>query len=83
MENNLKLLSFAKHFDVNQVIENTYYTVRAKNSNLIAGIHPKENEIDYVVITEDTVYADEFIKIDIEDLNKLQEFCELLMKEGE
>lgn len=83
MENNLKLLSLAKHFDVNQVIENTYYTVRAKNSNLIAGIHPKENEIDYVVITEDTVYADEFIKIDIEDLNKLQEFCELLMKEGE
>lgn len=83
MENNLKLLSLAKHFDVNQVIENTYYTVRAKNSNLIAGIHPKENEIDYVVITEDAVYADEFIKIDIEDLNKLQEFCELLMKEGE
>lgn len=83
MENNLKLLSLAKHFDVNQVIENTYYTVRAKNSNLIAGIHPKENEIDYVVITEDTVYADEFIKINIEDLNKLQEFCELLMKEGE
>lgn len=83
MENNLKLLSLAKHFDVNQVIENTYYTVRAKNSNLIAGIHLKENEIDYVVITEDTVYADEFIKIDIEDLNKLQEFCELLMKEGE
>ena len=83
MENNLKLLSLAKHFDVNQVIENTYYTVRAKNSNLIAGIHPKENEVDYVVITEDTVYADEFIKIDIEDLNKLQEFCELLMKEGE
>lgn len=83
MENNLKLLSLAKHFDVNQVIENTYYTVRAKNSNLIAGIHPKENEIDYVVITEDTVYADEFIKIDIEDLNKLQEFCKLLMKEGE
>ena len=83
MENNLKLLSLAKHFDVNQIIENTYYTVRAKNSNLIAGIHPKENEIDYVVITEDTVYADEFIKIDIEDLNKLQEFCKLLMKEGE
>lgn len=83
MENNLKLLSLAKHFDVNQVIENTYYTVRAKNNNLIAGIHPKENEIDYVVITEDTVYADEFIKIDIEDLNKLQEFCKLLMKEGE
>ena len=51
MENNLKLLSLAKHFDVNQVIENTYYTVRAKNSNLIAGIHPKENEVDYVVIT--------------------------------
>lgn len=83
MENNLKLLSLAKHFDVNQVIENAYYTVRAKNSNLIAGIHPKENKMDYVVITEDTVYADEFIKIDIEDLNKLQEFCELLMKEGE
>ena len=83
MKNNLKLLSLAKHFDVNQIIENTYYTVRAKNSNLIAGIHPKENEIDYVVITEDTVYADEFIKIDIEDLNKLQEFCKLLMKEGE
>ena len=83
MKNNLKLLFLSKHFDVNQVIENTYYTVRAKNSNLIAGIHPKENEIDYVVITEDTVYADEFIKIDIEDLNKLQEFCELLMKEGD
>lgn len=83
MENNLKLLSFAKDFDVNQVIENTYYTVRVKNSNLIAGIHPKDNKVDYVVITEDTVYADEFIKIDIEDLNKLQEFCELLMKEDE
>ena len=83
MENNLKLLFLSKDFDINQVIENTYYTVRAKNSNLIAGIHPKENEIDYVVVTEDTVYADEFIKIDIEDLNKLQEFCELLMKEGE
>lgn len=83
MENNLKLLSLAKDFDVNQIIENTYYTVRAKNSNLIAGIHPKENKVDYVVIAEDTVYADEFIKIDIEDLNKLREFCELLMKEGE
>lgn len=83
MKNNLKLLFLSKDFDINQIIENTYYTVRAKNSNLIAGIHPKENKMDYVVITEDTVYADEFIKIGIEDLNKLQEFCELLMKEGE
>lgn len=83
MENNLKLLFLSKDFDINQIIENTYYTVRVKNSNLIAGIHPKENKVDYVVITEDTVYADEFIKINIEDLNKLQEFCKLLMKEGE
>ena len=83
MENNLKLLSLTKHFDVNQIIENTYYTVRLKYSNLMVAINPKENKMDYVVITEDTVYADEFIKIDIEDLNKLREFCELLMKEGE
>lgn len=83
MQNNLKLLFLSKDFDINQIIENTYYTVRLKNSNLMVAINPKENKMDYVVITEDTVYADEFIKIDIEDLNKLQEFCELLMKEGE
>ena len=83
MENNLKLLSLVKHFDVNQIIENTYYTVRLKNSNLMVAINPKENRMNYVVIAEDTVYTDEFIKIDIEDLNKLQEFCELLMKDGE
>lgn len=83
MENNLKLLFLSKDFDINQIIENTYYTVRLKNSNLMVAINPKENKVDYVVITEDTVYADEFIKIDIEDLNKLQEFCKLLMKEGE
>lgn len=83
MKNNLKLLFLSKDFDINQIIENTYYTVRLKNSNLMVAINPKENKVDYVVITEDTVYADEFIKIDIEDLNKLQEFCELLMKEGE
>lgn len=83
MKNNLKLLFLSKDFDINQIIENTYYTVRLKNSNLMVAINPKENKMDYVVITEDTVYADEFIKIDIEDLNKLQEFCELLMKEGE
>lgn len=83
MQNNLKLLFLSKDFDINQIIENTYYTVRLKNSNLMVAINPKENKVDYVVITEDTVYADEFIKIDIEDLNKLQEFCKLLMKEGE
>lgn len=83
MKNNLKLLFLSKDFDINQIIENTYYTVRLKNSNLMVSINPKENKMDYVVIAEDTVYADEFIKIDIEDLNKLQEFCELLMKEGE
>lgn len=83
MKNNLKLLFLSKDFDINQIIENTYYTVRLKNSNLMVAINPKENKMDYVVITEDTVYADEFIKIDIEDLNKLQEFCELLMKAGD
>lgn len=73
MKNNLKLLFLSKDFDVNQIIENTYYTVRFKNSNLMVAINPKENKMDYVVIAEDTVYADEFIKIDIEDLNKLQD----------
>ena len=28
------------------------------------------------------IYYDEFVKIDMDKLNKLQEFCELLMKES-
>ena len=82
MENNLKLLSLAKDFDVTYISDESYYNINYKSTKLVARIYPKENKVEYGMILGD-IYYDEFIKIDIEDLNKLQEFCELLMKEGE
>ena len=82
MENNLKLLSLAKDFDVTYISDESYYNINYKSTKLVARIYPKENKVEYGMIVGD-IYYDEFIKIDIEDLNKLQEFCELLMKEGE
>lgn len=81
MENNLKLLSLARDFYVEEC-DNGSYTIRVVNSKLTATICPKENRVEYGMMIGD-VYYEEFIKIDIEDLNKLQEFCELLMKESE
>ena len=82
MENNLKLLSLAKDFDVTYISDESYYNINYKSTKLAARIYPKENKVEYGMIVGD-IYYDEFIKIDIEDLNELQEFCKLLMKEGE
>lgn len=93
MENNLKLLSFAKDFDVTYISDESYYNINYKSTKLAARIYPKENKVEYGMIVGDIyveygmivgdIYYDEFVKIDIDKLNKLQEFCELLMKEGE
>ena len=42
MENNLKLLSLAKDFNVKEVVEYTYYTVEVVDSNLFATIYPED-----------------------------------------
>ena len=83
MENNLKLLSLAKDFNVQEVVKYTYYTVEVVDSNLFATIYPEENKIQYFIATDTYLNASESIMINTEDLNKLQQFCELLMEEGE
>lgn len=83
MENNLKLLFLAKDFNVKEVVEYTYYTVEVVGSNLFATIYPEENKIQYFIATDTYLNASESIMINTEDLNKLQEFCKSLMKEGE
>ena len=83
MENNLKLLSLAKDFNVQEVVKHTYYTVEVVDSNLFATIYPEENKIQYFIATDTYLNASESIMINIKDLNKLQQFCELLMEEGE
>ena len=83
MENNLKLLSLAKDFNVQEVVKHTYYTVEVVGSNLFATIYPEENKIQYFIATDTYLNASESIMINIKDLNKLQQFCELLMEEGE
>lgn len=83
MENNLKLLFLAKDFNVKEVVEYTYYTVEVVGSNLFATIYPEENKIQYFIATDTYLNASESIMINIKDLNKLQEFCKSLMKEGE
>lgn len=82
MENNLKLLFLAKDFNVQEVVEYTYYTVEVVDSNLFATIYPEENKIQYFIAADTYLNASESIMINTEDLNKLQQFCELLM-EGE
>lgn len=82
MENNLKRLSLAKDFDVTYISDESYYNINYKSTKLVARIYPKENKVEYGMIVGD-IYYDEFVKIDMDKLNKLQEFCELLMKEGE
>ena len=82
MENNLKLLSLAKDFDVTYISDKSYYNITYKSTKLVARIYPKENKVEYGMIVGD-IYYDEFVKIDMDKLNKLQEFCELLMKESE
>lgn len=81
MENNLKLLSLAKDFDVTYINDKSYYNINYKSTKLVARIYPKENKVEYGMIVGD-IYYDEFVKIDMDKLNKLQQFCELLM-EGE
>lgn len=81
MENNLKLLSLARDFYIEEC-DDGHYTVRVVNSKLTATIYPKENRVEYGMIIGD-VYYEEFIEINMENLNKLQQFCELLMEEGE
>ena len=83
MENKLKLLSLANDFIINEVLEGSCYVVRLINSYIGAKIYPNENRIGYFFIANETIYEGESIKVGREDLNKLQEFCELLMKEGE
>lgn len=83
MENNLKLLSLTNDFIINEVLEGSCYVVRLINSYIGAKIYPNENRIDYFFIANETIYEGESIKVGREDLNKLQEFCELLMKEGD
>lgn len=82
MENNLKLLSLAKDFDVTYISDKSYYNINYKSTKLVARIYPKENRVEYGMIIGD-VYYEEFIEINMENLNKLQQFCELLMEEGE
>lgn len=82
MKNNLKLLSLVKDFDVTYISDESYYNINYKSTKLVARIYPKENKVEYGMILGD-IYYDEFVKIDMDKLNKLQEFCELLMKEGE
>ncbi len=81
MENNLKLLSLARDFYVKESYDGCY-TVRVTNSDLTATIYTKEKRIEYGMLVGD-IYYEEFVRIDMDKLNKLQEFCELLMKEGE
>lgn len=82
MKTNLKLLSLAKDFNVTYISDESYYNINYKSTKLVARIYPKENKVEYGMILGD-IYYDEFVKIDMDKLNKLQEFCELLMKEGE
>lgn len=82
MENNLKLLSLAKDFDVTYISAASYYDINYKSTKLMAKIYPKENKVEYGMLVGD-IYYDEFVKIDMDKLNKLQEFCELLMKAGD
>lgn len=81
MENNLKLLSLAKDFDVTYISDKSYYNINYKSTKLVARIYPKENKVEYGMIVGD-IYYEEFIEINMENLNKSQQFCELLM-EGE
>lgn len=82
MENNLKLLSLSKDFYVSECNGGEYYDISmVSNSKLTAKIYPKENKVEYGMIVGD-IYYDEFVKMDMDKLNKLQQFCELLM-EGE
>lgn len=80
MKNNLKLLFLAKDFNVKEC-DDGHYTVGVVNSKLTATIYPKENRVEYGMMIGD-VHYEEFIEINMENLNKLQQFCELLM-EGE
>lgn len=82
MENNLKLLSLSRDFYVSECNGGEYYDISmVSNSKLTAKIYPKANKVEYGMTIGD-VYYTEFIEINMNNLNKLREFCELLMKEG-
>lgn len=81
MKEKLDLLSYARDFEVVKISNDTYneYEVTAKNGGIKAFIS-EDGDIEYYV-TGCYNSGDDDIWIDIEELQKLKEFCELLIKE--